>query len=161
MRFSNGITGRSRHIFLDLENTLIKSWDDPFTFNHDEQFRNRLDRVSFWCKCHLFTWAINKESELCRFTDQILPKIESEFNIKIDQIILKDECITVTKSVRKIQVLDEFDLSQLIGKGDAFFDFCKFHKIRDAQLFDDTVDDLSLTHESGITVTTNVKFKKG
>jgi len=156
----------NKHVFLDLEQTLIDSWDNPFTFNQSKHIRFTLQHLSFRpTNFHLFTWAINNQSELRQFKSQTLPHIEKEFRIKIDHIILKDECLQITKNIRKIQVLDEFDLSQLIGKGDAFFDFCKFHQITDSVLFDDTVENskLSFTHGlcgRAVAELVNVKFQK-
>lgn len=163
MKFSNKIR---THVFLDLELTLIEEWHKPFSFNQEpilrswiESFASRGTRVQF----HLFTWAIDNHSEMGNFKKAILPIIEAEFGMTITNIVTKDDCIAATKAIRKIQVLDHMDLSQLIGKGDAFFDFCKFHRITKSVLFDDTVENIHLkfNDENCVAETYNVEFIKG
>ena len=163
MKFTNKVR---THVFLDLELTLIEEWHKPFSFNQDQFVRHGIESFAGWgtrVQFHLFTWAIDNLSELGNFKKSILPIIEAEFGFTTTNIVTKDDCIAATKAIRKIQVLDHMDLSQLIGKGDAFFDFCKFHRINKSVLFDDTVENthLKFNDEKCVAETFNVEFIKG
>jgi hypothetical protein len=151
------------HVFLDLEQTLIESWDNPWQMNASTAFQSHLlalkvPNVEF----HIFSFAIWNENDVFTFR-RFQRKIESFFNIAISDVIMISDIVSAVKQVRSIQVLEDSELSQLFGKADSWLDFCKFHKIHNAILFDDKVEDSSIkiSKKDGIfhLRTVNVEFK--
>lgn len=128
------------HVFLDLEQTLIDSWDNPWEMNSSAFFQHQLmnfDRLK--TEFHIFSFAIWDEADVQTF-GRFKFKIESFFNIQITNIITVEQIIEAVKKVRSLQLLDDNELSQLFGKADSWVDFCKNHKVTKAMLFDDKVD---------------------
>lgn len=135
------------HIFLDLENCLVESWDNPWRLNVNRGLPCELTvlkRLNSRIEFHLFSFAVCNEADVATFRT-FQSNIEEAFNLKFSHIVTKDQVMTAVKAIRKIQVLDEFELSQLFGKFDCFMDFVKFNKIENSILFDDTVDDIRVT----------------
>lgn len=139
---TNNLSSEDMHVFLDLEETLIEGVDHWKVYNSNKNFRNDLLKyVSHNAKVHIFSFAVWDNKEDHAFIEMIIPQLEKEYGIKIDDCIFKQDIAFAIKQVKNIQVLDEFDLSQLVGKQDAFLCFCKYFNLKHATLFDDTVAD--------------------
>lgn len=130
------------HVFLDLEATLIEGVDQWKVYNSNEKFRKDLLKyTSHNAKVHIFSFAVWDNKEDHAFVEMIIPQLEKEYGIKIDDCIFKQDVMYAVKQIKKIQVLDDFDLSQLVGKRDAFLCFCEFFNLKHSTLFDDSVED--------------------
>ena len=135
------------HVFLDLEQTLVESWDAPWRVNQCQAFRDLLVKIQTDfpnAEFHMFSFAIWDVNDVLTF-EGFKENIENSFNIKISNIPTRDNVLRAVKSVRKLQILDGDEMSQLFGKSDSWLDFCKCHNITDAILFDDLVNNMFST----------------
>lgn len=139
---TNNLLTDDMHVFLDLEATLIEGVDQWKVYNSNKKFRNDLLKyTSQNAKVHIFSFALWDTKDDHAFAEMIIPQLEKEYEIKITDCIFKQDILHAVKQIKKIQVLDEFDLSQLVGKRDAFLCFCECFKLKHSTLFDDTVED--------------------
>jgi len=154
-------------VFLDLEQTLVASWDDRTRMNASKRFRDLLWEVLALnpnCQINLFSFAVWDEHDVSQFME-FKDSIENEFNFKFSKIFHRGNVLDAVKKVRKLQLLDGDEMSQLFGKSDSWIDFCKHHQFGKAILFDDMVDNAIIdfvdrtSHLPFRLQTVNVKFE--
>lgn len=129
------------HVFLDLEGVLVESVYN-WTFNTNPEFLRCVEWLiedSDMIELRLFSFAIHDAEDLLLHQTN-LTETFNHFGLNVSEIIFKNDLIEVIKKVKNIQVLDSFDVSQLLGKEESFKCFCIHHNIRDSVLLDDTVN---------------------
>ena len=128
-----------KHIFLDIEKTLIESIEEPIAINHDV-ISNLLNGQK---NIFIFTFGIWDDEELQR-KKFIINHIEEAHNIKVVDVWHKQRVLEAVRASLKCKV-DEWDLSPLFGKGDSFVHTCKqFFNGCECTLIDDLVENCSL-----------------
>lgn len=129
-------------IFLDLEDTIIHTWNDPvlcnFTQVKDFLTDNNITKVS------IFSFAIWDDKDKKVFETQLKPFLESALNVEIIEWPSVDEMIDIILTHFCIK-FDRHEFITVWGKSRAFFDFCKATQIEDCLLIDDVVTDETLT----------------
>lgn len=128
-------------VFLDLEKTIIYSWDDPMSINEDiikDQLRNiNPDRIG------IYSFAIYTEEDKEIFFRTMKEEIENIFQCKIDSnLIFTVQEIADTIGKKKNQDVQSFIKSY--GKQKSFQEFIN-QKFAEGEfiLIDDLVDNLA------------------
>jgi len=116
-------------VFIDLENTIIKTWN-----NHDLinilKIRNQLDSLqNFDRTIGIFSFAIYNETDKHIFNRDIKKKIEEALNVKIKVFpSIEDILFIIMKGTGCIWNSDSdedvYEFFNLKGKSGAFEDFC-------------------------------------
>jgi hypothetical protein len=125
--------------FLDVEETLIKGFDDPIAINHEKiaKILNGTREVS------LFTFGLWDDAELLQ-KGFVIKHIEEAHNIIIRDVWHKSRVLEAIRSSLRCKV-DEWDVSPLFGKGDSFIHTCKvFFNGCECTLVDDLVENCTL-----------------
>jgi len=126
-----------KRVFVDLEETLVRSWDNPVAINHREV-------VSFTMKhgeeVELFSFAVWDDNDVEKFREKMQAGIEKEFGIKIIKVW---PCSEIFKRVRHwtgVQ-FEDHEVASIWGKERGFEDFCHSLGNPDTEfvLLDDTV----------------------
>jgi hypothetical protein len=159
------------HVFLDLEQTLIKSWDECTIMNPamiDMIARAKNSEHSLFgsrtpIQFHIFSYAIFDANDLAKFQSCMKEHIEKYYRFSITNVVLKEDVLKAVMDQRKLSILDEFELTQLYGKRDGFIDFAKAHKIENTVLLDDMVENVTyrINYEDAnyMHIFSNVKFE--
>lgn len=112
---------------------------------------------------HIFSYAIFDANDLAKFQSCMKEHIEKYYRFSITNVVLKEDVLKAVMDLRKLSVLDEFELTQLYGKRDGFLDFAKAHKIANTVLLDDMVENVTyrINYENAnyMHVFSNVKFE--
>jgi hypothetical protein len=127
--------------FFDLENCLIKDWDHLLDFTNDEVLKIFTERKIK--KISIYSWAIGNETDKQIFNERLKSHLEKFLNVKIVEVVSKDDLIKVLK--QKFPITESYDVNDFFGKRLSFFHFCQLSNIRNAVLFDDTVEDEIIT----------------
>lgn len=124
-------------LFLDLEETLVKSWHDPVFCNTD--FIKDIIEKEQTNQVHMFSFAIIDESDKKIFEDQFKKHLENHFEIEILSWMSIDEIMKEVFQFNGI-VFEKFEFTTMWGKLKAFHDFCR-NKFEDTEciLVDDIV----------------------
>ena len=135
-------------LYLDLEATIIASWQDPHLINvasirHFLKER-RITEVS------IFSYAIYNDADKRIFAEQIKPDIERALGVTVMGWPSVQDMIREEKKYTGIvfdQAYEVTEYIQLRGKKDGFINYvqgtCEFEV---AILIDDVVPDLTLSH---------------
>lgn len=129
-------------VLLDLEMTLIRSWDDPqLLLSNIEKIKQLIPKNA---RLGLFSWAIYDDRDLERFEKQLQPVIEEHLGICFDDGLLwsmDDICQQLAWYGRK--VLTREDLFDCFGKAEILFLLTRCHPSFtgcQVSLIDDTVE---------------------
>ena len=139
---------KSNLFFLDLEQTIIASWDDPVLINVDKISaflkQNRADEV------RIFSFAIYDDKDKRKFDDTIKHDIQRALDLPVltwpsVQDMMRADFEHTGVRFEPGHEMTEF--IQLRGKAQGFFNYvCHHYNFDRAVLIDDVVPDLSFTH---------------
>ncbi len=130
-------------VFLDLEDTIIKRWDDAELIN--------VQKIQAWLQKHnvewirIFSFAIWTDEDKQRFSNLLQLPIERALNVSILEWMSVEEMAMWSRHQTGLQWFDRTDFMQQRGKHGAFFDVCKATQ-KDAHcvLIDDAVPNETL-----------------
>lgn len=131
--------------YLDLEATVIDSWDNPVLVNM-QKVRNFIERYGVK-EVNIFSFAIHNELDRQEFLKHMKPLLESTFNIKVNDVPTAEE---VRKEVC-LSMGTHFELSEFLlvwGKTRAFQEYAILKTARGghAVLLDDMVPNMMMHH---------------
>ena len=145
------------NVFLDLEETVIKDWFEPFELTMNVMFvkeqvevlKKRFGQnVSF----HVFSFAVSDERDLEVFNEELRPWLESEFG-EVESCFMASNENLFDLAAKKGLARSDMDMpSDLFGnmKSEAFEEFVKLnHKNEVNVLFDDVVENSEKTFFNG------------
>lgn len=134
----------TQHIFLDLEQTVIDSWESQCLINI-EQVRNKLADFGWTDQSlhllHIFSFAIWNEEDERVFRSDIEPRLMGALGAKARFIVHRVDQIS-SELLHSTKVLwERQELITCLGKQDAFVQFCraKFARTTHCILLDDMV----------------------
>lgn len=129
-------------LFLDLEKTIIHSWDDPMIVN-EERVTNKIRSINP-DKIGIYSYAIYDRKDLTIFQSTIQEDLENTFQIKIDPTLL----VTVEEIADTVKQLKNSDVRTFIqqyGKQKSFSEFIKQkYKVGKFILLDDLVENTEI-----------------
>ncbi len=138
---------KTRYYF-DLEDTMIDTFMGNERFINIPYIKNFIKKYEIK-EIHIFSRAIYGEKERKHFKYNILPRIESEFGVKVNTNILTNERLKriICKNL-KINMMSDLDFFNFFGKQDSFFHLVRFMINEDIKnesfiLIDDMVDDIN------------------
>lgn len=107
-------------LYIDLEETIIRSWDQPFLINIDrvKQFVNKHG----FKEINIFSFAIWNNIDREHFEKSIKEEIENCLQVSVNDIPTKEEILTIVRQRNRIN-MDSLELSTLWGKERSFEDF--------------------------------------
>lgn len=125
--------------FLDLEMTLIESWDLPVLINQD-----RIKSLGIK-EAIIFSFAIWNEKDIDTFNNTMKHKIEQFFDINIVHVLSLVDIVKGVSNFRPI-IKDEFDLREFHTKESAFVDFIRGtdRSLVECVLVDDMVEEMEM-----------------
>lgn len=110
-----------RKFFLDLEETMVESWDDARVCNLGKLksfFKNNDVK-----NIHMFSFAIWNQADKETFLTKFKPFLEEVFDVNIESVPTLEEILGDVKAHNKSE-WDLIDLSVVWGKHRSFVDFC-------------------------------------
>ena len=139
---------KSNLFFLDLEQTIIASWDAPDLINVQRirQFllRNRADEV------RIFSFAIWDENDKRKFDNEIKPVIQRALDLPIVSWPSVQDMMRADFNHTGVRFEEGHEVSEFIqlrGKEQGFFNYvCNQYEFDRAVLIDDVVPDIVRTH---------------
>lgn len=147
-----------RILFLDLENTIIDTWDTCNLASNHEVIKNWIKENNF-DEVHVFSYAIWNEDDVNTFDrPEFRGWLESVFEIKFnDNILTIDKMIKLCNNNLRI-IMDRDDFFAFMKKDIAFRLICEqlFHEC-DCFLLDDMVKNTSLFIGNHLINTIDVK----
>lgn len=141
----------SLKIFLDLEETIIESWDNPLLTNiskvkafiHNQQKEKEFKVIS------IFSFAIWNDIDRAVFHQSIKDSIETALDVRVEQVISVKQISELFNKVHKLH-LSTTDVISILGKSNAFFEWCKFSETLNCCLIDDVVaNEILFNKDSG------------
>ncbi|MBP7284948.1 MAG: hypothetical protein KBA66_25400 [Leptospiraceae bacterium] len=133
-------------LFLDLEKTIIHSWDDPILIN-EERIINIIRSVNP-SKIGIYSFAIYNKQDLDIFQKTILFALEGalHINIQTDLIFTVEE---IADTVLKTKKSDVRNFIQVYGKQRSFTEFIKEkYKEGNFVLIDDLVENKEISENN-------------
>ena len=134
--------------WLDLEQTIIASWDDVFLINVTT-IRDFLKSRNI-TEVGIFSFAIYNEADKEEFRKNVKPIIELALGVTVTTYPSVQDMIRVEKQFTGVRFDQPYEVTEYIhlrGKKDAFINYiqgiCEFET---AILIDDVVPDLTLSH---------------
>jgi len=135
------------NIFLDLENTIIDSWDNPVFLEEKIRFiKNKLNDFNSKEKTLiLFSFAVDDNHSLNIFNERLKHKIEDLFSLQFSKIVLfsKDNLFRIAKQAFNIEPLIDDSINDIFlgNTKEQIFEalVLKEHLNETSILFDDTV----------------------
>jgi len=135
------------NIFLDLENTIIDSWDNPVFLEEKIDFiKNKLQKFDSEEKTLiLFSFAVDNNHSLNIFNERLKYEIENLFNLQFSKIVLfsKDNLFKIAKQAFNIEPLVDDNINDIFlgNTKEQIFEalILKEHLNETSILFDDTV----------------------
>jgi len=135
------------NIFLDLENTIIDSWDNPVFLEEKIDFiKNKLQKFDSEEKTLiLFSFAVDNNHSLNIFNERLKYEIENLFNLQFSKIVLfsKDNLFKIAKQAFNIEPLVDDNINDIFfgNTKEQIFEalVLKEHLNETSILFDDTV----------------------
>lgn len=111
-------------IFLDLEDTVITTWEDGTLIN-SQVVRGWLDGFNV-TQVRIFSFAIwNAKDSMDFVTKGHKAALERALEVDIVEWLSVEEMVEISRAHTQIQWMDRQDFMQLRGKHGAFFDVCK------------------------------------
>ena len=136
--------------FIDLEQTIIESWDSPDLINVGKIRKFLTDNNAK--TVNIFSFAIWGEDDQRKFASKIKPSIEKALGLPVGLYPSVQDMIAADFGLTGIRFEQGHEVSEFIqlrGKKDGFINFvlakCHFKR---AILIDDVVPDLTLTHRN-------------
>lgn len=127
----------NKMMFLDLEETIIRSWHNPTLCNVDYlRYLLNIEKVT---EVHIFSFAIWNQADKDHFSQQLKPHIEQALGVRIRSWVSVSE---INKVIRQFTstVLEDWELADVWGKLRAFQDYCRAqYKGMECVLIDDVV----------------------
>jgi len=135
------------NIFLDLENTIIDSWDNPVFLEEKIKFiKKKLNNFNSKEKTLiLFSFAVDDKHSLNIFNERLKHKIEDLFSLQFSKIVLfsKDNLFKIAKHAFNIEPLIDDSINDIFlgNTKEQIFEalVLKEHLNETSILFDDTV----------------------
>jgi|GEM_PF-3636301 len=131
----------SNKVFLDLEETVITSFDEGLLCNLDlvKRFLTKHNTS----KVSIFSFAIWNSKDREEFHRGIRRNIERGLGVEVISVPTVEEIAASIKRGNKTH-FSIHDIISIWGKHRAFFDWCKFEEVDDCILLDDVVPNLIL-----------------
>lgn len=139
---------KSNLFFIDLEQTIIESWDNPNLIN--------VQRISTWLKqeradeLRIFSFAIWDDKDKRKFDNDIKPAIQLALDLPVVSWPSVQDMMRADFNHTGIRFEEGHAVSEFIqlrGKEQGFFNFvCNQYDFDRAVLVDDVVPDLTRTH---------------
>lgn len=124
--------------YLDLEDTIIKSWDNPTIINYSK-IRNYLSN-NIVKEIGIYSFAIHNEKDLKDFNLDLKEQIEELLQVKIVKVLTVPEIMKVVKIYENLKYDSMYDFIQMNGKYFSFLKFCQVQHSREiSTLIDDAV----------------------
>jgi hypothetical protein len=131
-------------VFLDLEETVIESWDNPMLIN--------IQKVRAFLKerhvteVHIFSFAIHNDKDKADFERHLKHSLQEALGVTIAPVQTLDDFCRIIRQGRGGAVWEPFELAMVWGKFRSFVDVCTMSAPRGATciLIDDMVDDVSI-----------------
>lgn len=139
-------------VFLDLEQTIILSWEDPELCNVEKisslLIATNIKSVS------IFSFAIWNEDDKKHFDFTLRPLIETALKVRVDSWPSVDDMRR--EIMHKLGTdWDQHEFISVWGKSRAFFDWCRMMVKENALLIDDVVDDeILMNNRTGFAIST-------
>lgn len=149
-------------VFVDLEETLVQSWDNPLLCN--------VQKLTTWFKnnnvteVHLFSFAVWNDKDRDIFVKDFQPFLENAFGVKFVTVPTVEEMMKVDTKVTGLRFENLTEFISIRGKVGAFQSWCRLHPSGDTCiLFDDVVPNCTIeNHDDHLTLHfVNVVTSKG
>lgn len=141
---------KSNLFFIDLEQTIIESWDNPNLIN--------VQRISTWLKqeradeLRIFSFAIWDDKDKRKFDNDIKPAIQLALDLPVVSWPSVQDMMRADFNHTGIRFEEGHAVSEFIqlrGKEQGFFNFvCNQYDFDRAVLIDDVVPDMTRTHRT-------------
>lgn len=124
-------------MFLDLEETIIRSWQNPTLCNIDYmRYLLANEKVE---EVHIFSFAIWNQADKDVFSQRLKPHLEEALGVRIRSWVSVPEVNKVLKQFTGI-VMEDWEMINVWGKMRAFQDYCRSeYKDMECVLVDDVV----------------------
>jgi hypothetical protein len=139
-------------LFLDLEETIIKSWDNSLLCNVNT-VKKFIETSSFveansanLLPVTIFSFAIWNEKDKLDFVWSMQERIETVLQTKVERVVTVEEIVNSIRRNMKAH-LSVHDVVSIWGKHRAFFDWCRFEEECNCRLLDDCVPNLFLVNK--------------
>lgn len=131
-----------KEIWLDLEQTIISSWDDPILCNV-EKIRNFLINTK---SVNIFSFAVWNEKDRKHFRNNLAPWLSRELNVQFNRCPSIEQIINdIFWKIKNIKI-DQVSLVNEWGKARVFEEFIRVTGgSGEFVLIDDVVEDTSIT----------------
>lgn len=143
------------NVFLDLEETIIQSWYNP-TLVNVSSIRTALRDVFDIESVGIFSFAIGNNTDREKFISQFMPMIENalEVRVDLDRIVTCDEMMKNSRELHGCVFESWADYINVVGKGGAFIDHCRLHRVgMNTILIDDCVrNSTTIDHDTVTTI---------
>ena len=135
-------------IFLDLEETVIESWDNPLLIN--------IQKVKAFLKqrevtqISIFSFAIHNQKDKDDFNRHLKGKLQDVLGVIIEPIESLEDFCKIIRQGRGGAVWEPFELGLVWGKFRSFVDVCTMSAPRGSIniLIDDMVDDVVIHNKT-------------
>jgi hypothetical protein len=141
-------------VFLDLEDTVISSWDFPVPINI-QPIRDWLDSIGKTPQVHIFSFAIWDASDKAKFLHDGMKKmLEQELNAEIVEWLSVTEMHDIVEEWSGFKFESRMEFMQFLGKHDAFIKLCLAREQRSrCVLIDDAIPNRTVCdHDRGLTI---------
>ena len=129
--------------FLDLEETIIESWDNPHLIN-GRKIQSFLKQKQI-TEIQIFSFAIRHDADAEQFNQVMRDRIERLLEVKITKVFTVEEvCLIIRKTFGAFW--EPFEIPLVWGKARSFVDVCNAiaPKGSTCVLIDDMVEDVSI-----------------
>lgn len=109
-------------LFIDLEETIIRSWHDPTLCN--VEFVKNIIREEKVEEIHIFSFAIFNQKDMDYFESNLKPFLETVLGVKILSWMSISELNKVIRRFTSV-VLEDWELTDVWGKFRCFQDYCR------------------------------------
>lgn len=111
-------------LFLDLEDTIINSWQDPTVMEHNIHNIKRL--IKFWelSQVSIFSFAIYDDLDKETFVESLKINLEEALGVKIVEWLSVKEMQMIVQEYDGVRYDNHLEFIQLKGKHGAFIDVC-------------------------------------
>ncbi len=145
-----------KHVYLDLEETVINNW-------HDGLIIYSCKKVSKWLDKNLspkiddlniFSFAIYNDEDKETFHKILEPMLTVEMGYFFDKVLTVDEIKKIVERNEKFSYEDRLEFVQLNGKQWSFIKYCRaVHKNCECYLIDDMVENMTVKYDDiGLTI---------
>ena len=135
---------------IDLEETIIRSWDDPILINV-QRIKEFLQKRSI-SEINIFSYAIYDDKDKHVFANDVKPCIERALGVSVLSWPSVQDIIREEKKFNNVIFDPHYEVSeyiQLRGKKDGFINYVQSKYDFDlAILIDDVIPDITVTHRT-------------